>query len=611
MIKLKKESYEFKKGMVVIALLSVVVIAVQYFMQLSFPSFIYALHPFNLLMNYVPVFLVMFLIYLVSGKINIGYMVTSLISGIILAVNYFKTYFRDEPFKITDLALGKETTDMLSTYKLPFSIKILVMAIFIAVTVYLSFKYIKSEKINPLVRIFGTLITVLIMFVSYTYLFTNNNIYRKLTPLSNEFHETSVVNERGFIYSFINSGGATGYDMPDGYNKELVINELKKYEKEKTEEVIPNVIAIMSEAFFDINEGENIKYEKGRDPLYNFNKIKKEGYSGKILVPGFGGATASTEYEFLTGVNISLADRSMPTPYKDYITKNIYSLVDYFEENNFETYAIHPGYSWFYNRNNVYKYMGFDKSTFIDSLPKDVPMTNYYVNDSVTSDMIINSYKNHLETMGDKGYFNFTVTIQNHGPYMNYKTDKAHILKRPDGISDSLYYTIDNYIQGLNDADNLLKEVKDFIETVDKPTVLIFFGDHLPFFDAEQKGYETIGYSINSDDYEGAIRKYSTPYVICSNKAFKNLQREKNIKVKKGKGSLISSSFLANELYDYMGVQKPPYFAYLDEIKKDINVISPSFYIMDNECVTELSDDVEEKLNILRYMQYYNMKDCK
>lgn len=611
MIKFKKESYEFKKGIVVIALLSVVVIAVQYFMQLSFPSFIYALHPFNLLMNFIPVFLTMFLIYLISGKINLSYGVTSVISGIILAVNYFKTYFRDEPFKITDLALGKETTDMLSMYKLPFSIKILIMTVVIAYTIYLSIKYIKSQKINPIIRICGSLITVLLMVVSYTYLFTNNDIYRKLAPLSNEFHETSVVNERGFIYSFINSAGASGYDMPKGYDKDFVINELKKYEKEEKEETIPNVIAIMSEAFFDINEGQNIKYEKGRDPLYNFNKIKKEGYSGKILVPGFGGATASTEYEFLTGANISLSDRSMPTPYKDYVTKNIYSLVDYFKEKDFETYAIHPGFSWFYNRNNVYKYMGFDNRTFIDSLPKDVEKTNYYVNDTVAADMIIDSYKNHLETKGDKGYFNFTVTIQNHGPYMNYKTDKSHILKRPDGISDTLYYTIDNYLQGLNDADNLLKEVKDYIETVDKPTVLIFFGDHLPFFDAEQKGYETIGYDITGNNYEATIRKYSTPYVICSNKAFKDLLREKNEKVEKGKGKLISANFLADELFDYIKVEKPPYFSYLSEVKKDVNVISPSFYIMNNECVTELPDDVEEKLNILRYMQYYNMKDCK
>ncbi|MBR2430591.1 hypothetical protein IKB17_03895, partial [bacterium] len=70
-------------------------------------------------------------------------------------------------------------------------------------------------------------------------------------------------------------------------------------------------------------------------------------------VPGFAGATASTEFEFLTGMNIYTIDSSMPDVYKTHVTSKLYSLVDIFNsivtdprifkttiENNGSTYDI-------------------------------------------------------------------------------------------------------------------------------------------------------------------------------------------------------------------------------------------------------------------------------
>jgi len=235
--------------------------------------------------------------------------------------------------------------------------------------------------------------------------------------------------------------------------------------------------------------------------------------------------------------------------------------------------------------------------------------TNYYTNDSETAKLIINDYKKHLEENPDKGYFNFTVTIQNHGPYINTETERPQRILRPQGISDELFHTINNYMDGLSDADNFIEEIKDFTETLDKPTVIVFFGDHLPYFDSELKGYEAIGYDISAVDLESLNRKYSTPYIICSNKAFKNMQAEQNKKVLRGKAGNISSSFLVTAFFDYLGVEKPSYVKYLDAVKEKVNIISPHYYMQNGKLTEEIDDETKAELEKLKILQYYNMKD--
>ena len=85
-----------------------------------------------------------------------------------------------------------------------------------------------------------------------------------------------------------------------------------------------------------------------------------------------------TPQEFLTGINISLIDKGMPSPYNKFINKKMYALPQYFKEKGFATNAIHPGNRWFYNRLSVYKYLGFDKSTFLEDLPYVTEKINYY-----------------------------------------------------------------------------------------------------------------------------------------------------------------------------------------------------------------------------------------
>lgn len=614
-LKAEKIYLDTKKSVIAIAILSFIEVIFQLFMQISdsLPTyFVYAISPQILLLNFLPIFLIMLTLYFITNRVSVSYIVFSLVFDILLIVNHYKIYFRDEPLKPADIILGKEAANILTNYQISFSLKIFVLTLLLVILAVYLVKYIKNKKSNIFIRISGIIVSLAVMVLSYQFIYKSEEIYKKISWVPNEYHETSVVNCRGFLYSFINSFSKMDYQEPENYSREYAKEILAEYDLENEEEeteIVPNVIAIMSESFFDPQSADNLKFHTGKNPLANYNKLKKESYYGNITVPGFAGATALTEFEFLTGINISLIDKSMPSPYNRYINKKMNALPWFFKEKGFETVAIHPGYQWFYNRRSVYKYLGFDRSIFLEDLDYTPEKTNYYTNDSETAKLIIEDYKKHLEENYDKGYFNLTVTIQNHGPYMDYETERVERVIKNSAMTDELHNIINNYMDGLSDADNMLMEIKNFIETVDKPTVLIFFGDHLPYFDAEQEGYNAIGYDISSPDLTTLNRKYSTPYIICSNKAFKNIKSEQGEKILKGKGNNISSSFLMTELFDYMNIDAPAYTDYLSDLKKKVNIISPYYYMEDGKLVTEISDELKNDIEELKILQYYNMKD--
>ena len=200
----------------------------------------------------------------------------------------------------------------------------------------------------------------------------------------------------------------------------------------------------------------------------------------------------------------------------------------------------------------------------------------------------------------------FTITIQNHGPYKESKPDTLRI-KRPDNLTDSQYYILENYLSNLYDASELLYNVCEFANTTDVPTVVVFFGDHLPYFDPEYKNYEAIGYNILGQDADTYIRQHSTPYIIWGNNAFKKNKTHSL----KANGGLISSNFLSVKMLEYINADLSPYFMFVKDISKKASVISNDINIIGGELTKEISDSIKEDFNNYRILQYYNLNEYK
>ncbi len=595
-----------------IAVLSVFTTLYQLVMQngSNFKAYMsFFMSPLVMLFNFLPIFLIMTFIFFLTNRIWAGYLAVNLPLTVGLYVNFYKIYFRAEPFKPSDITLMGEVLNITENYKFTFNLSMACLTILMLFVFVVIFKTVHAKKADTLKRVTGIVVSAALLVSSYFLIYTNEPMYTKAFSLADGYNDVDTVSYKGLLYSFLVSAAQTGYQKPKGYTDEIAQQILNKSADNTNQgNKMPNVIAIMSEAFFDPQVAEDIQFYPGMDPLPNLNQIRKEGRFGNIFVPGFGGATASTEFEFLSGCNISLISRSMPTVYKEYINSNVYALPRMFQDLGFETLAIHPGHSWFYNRKSVYARMGFDEFITLDDLPEDVEKINYYTTDAVTSELIIDNYKDYLENGTGNGYFNFTVTIQNHGPYMDYETERPKRYVRPMGIDDKLYNTINNYMDGLSDADQLLGRVRTFIDTVEEPTVLVFFGDHLPFIDAEFKGYAYMGYDVASGGQKAMMNRYSIPFVIYGNAAAKDLVKSEGGEVTSGDAGTISASYLATELMEYMNVDMPPFFDFVNTIKAEIPIFSSvAGYYIDGAFTEDLPQPLQEKIDAYRYLQYYNL----
>lgn len=603
---MKKITFNFTKSLIYVTILALTLVIAQSIIQngIDFTAYLFQItHPLILLLNFLPIFLFMSLFFFITNSLWKSYLITTIPVIILLIINHYKMYFLDAPLSSRDIAQAFEAVSIAQNYTLTFSPKIFIICLLLfAIMVFLMQKTTNTE-INTKQKLIGFSTIFIVFILSFTLIYKNTYIYENVCVTDNIFYDVDIVNNKGLIYSLLAKTNLDiKYNPPDGYSSEAVQTILTDYDTQSDTTQTPNVIAIMSEAFFDPQSATNIEFYT--NPLSNYNRLKKKGYYGNIVVPGFAGSTALTEFEFLTGMNTYSIDSSVPNIYKTHITQPINSIVSLFKNLDYTTLAIHPGDSWFYNRKNVYEYMGFDNTIFKSDLPENQPQTNYYINDSVTSELIIENYKKHLENTPDKNYFNFTVTIQNHGPYMDYKTEREAVLKRPENISDELYNVLNNYMIGLSDADKLLGDVANYIDTLNTPTVLVFFGDHLPYFDSELLGYDAIGYDITSPNLEALKRKYSTPYIIYGNNAF----RTKN--TLSGYAGDISANYLPNELLDYINISTP-FFNFTKMLRNQINIIAPNYFCTNNQPTTELTQDKMSLLQQYKILEYYNLKETK
>ena len=591
-----------------IAVLSLLLVIFQMILQngYHFSAYLsYVATPFIALLNFLPIFLVMLTLYSLTNRVHLSFWLTGTPLVILLTVNYYKIFFRDDPLKLTDLTLIKETSNMLENYELAFSPLVAVMlVVFVLLGIYVT-GIIGAKKQKPLFRIICGVLSVALLICSYFTVYQNKAVSRNVDGFANIYYEVDVSRNKGLVYYLLSSEHKNTFTPPEGYSGEAAEEILARYNTDTQQ--MPNVIAIMSEAFTDITENaENLEFVDGKNPLQNIQRLREQGIYGDIIVPGFAGATASTEFEYLSGANVSLIDSTMPDIYKKYVTQNMYGVTQVFKDADYSALAIHPGHSWFYNRENVYRYMGFDDFITADELPSDVEKVNYYISDAVTSRLICDNYEKHLSATPETPYFNFTVTIQNHGPYMDYKTEREPVLVRPEGIDDTLYNIMNNYFLGLYDADKLLGEVADYVDTLDTPTVIVFFGDHLPYFDADQTGYDALGYNIDQSTPDGLLNKFKTPYLIWGNTAYRESANPPT-----GNRGVISSNYLATEMLDYMDTVPSSYFAFVDELKGELPVIlGGKYYNKDGEIVTSPSEKQQRLIDEYSILQYYILRDA-
>jgi hypothetical protein len=404
---------------------------------------------------------------------------------------------------------------------------------------------------------------------------------------------------------------------PEGYSKTYFADMENTQWTAPENQEYPHIIMIMGEAFCDMSENPHLNFAGYRDPLKNWKAIcsSDNAYSGHIVVPNFGGGTSNSEYDVLTGCATRYLDN--PLPSYNFIHGDFDGMPRQLQKLGYETQSIHPGYAWFYNRQNVYPDLGFETCYFLeDSFDLETQGYGGYINEVVTMDKIIDTLDTHIKEK-DSPLFSFTVTIQNHGPYEKHYGTLPANFSTDVPLDENQTDLLTQYFTGVIDADEQIGRLKDYAENSDEPIVLVYFGDHLPGFSNGMEFFDLLDYPIDANGTPAEqLAVYETPYFIWQNDKAEALCgniRTKAAEMELPENGLISSQFLGTTVLEMFAEgYESPLHQLNNQLRKELPVCAKNIYVDADGNYTEyLSAKQQETVKTLKNWQYYKLFDDK
>ena len=252
---------------------------------------------------------------------------------------------------------------------------------------------------------------------------------------------------------------------------------------------MPDIVVVQSESFFD---PAILKGFENHDLTPNLHRLASQGYSGALHVPTFGGGTIRTEFEVLTGLSLRYFD-DLQFPYLQLNSKVVPGMVRTLRAHGYETVAIHGNNPAFWNRNTAFKAIGFDRFVSQEAFANAKDLDGQYMADRAMTDEIMAQLK-------DAGppQFLFAISIEAHGPYDVPPADAARrdAIRVPDSLADEDKTELRNYLYHMQHADEELGRLADLLAKRERPTLLLFYGDHLPGLSGT---FETLGFVDGKD----------------------------------------------------------------------------------------------------------------
>ena len=248
---------------------------------------------------------------------------------------------------------------------------------------------------------------------------------------------------------------------------------------------LPDIVIVQSESLFD---PARLAGAAADTYLPNYHRLARRGLAGEMHVPTFAGGTIRTEFEVLTGLALAFFP-GVQYPYFEMADRPLPGLVRTLGRHGYRSTAIHPNSGVFWNRNEAFRQIGFDR--FIDeSAFSNDDIVGLFTGDAALTDHV-------LAELDDAGapQLVFAISMQNHGPFdWRPGLDEARLAAQPlpAGLDDGGAYWLRNYLYMAEDADRELGRLADALQKRKRRTLLLFYGDHLP---ALPPVYQQIGFA--------------------------------------------------------------------------------------------------------------------
>ena len=502
------------------------------------------------------IFTMQLLLLSLINELKLTMWLSFLISILVSVVNLLKIQFRSEPLIPTDLGF---LFDLPAIIRLITPIQIvLVSLLLLAIIAIILVLVYRQRKFQTGVKIFDIdkqsnyrrgfllILSFTLLLSMRSYQVEGSLLKKTLTSFGFKEYQFDILKsyrENGFVNGYISNISNDVMVMPEGYSKESVQAIMEKYQVQADTFNIQSkydnfqdisVVYILSESLSNPQRVNGVEIEE--NPLPFISDPKGKSLQGLMVSPVYGGTTANTEFEVLTGLSMKYLASGSIIPFKSIIPEfeKFPGIVkDYLRDNPYgKAISLHSYNDKLFKRPEVYEKLGFDQCYFdADMIHQDPLFDSTYISDKST----FNDALAYLSQDGSQ--FMNVVTMQNHSPF----TDKYDALY--PGVSvetdPNLEESLAAYTQGIHYSDQAIEEFIQAVSQMDKKVMVVYYGDHLPGL-----------YNSLLDENKDPFDLYTTDFFIYKN--FDQGHRQM------AKEQVVSASSLNALTHLYAGVELSP-----------------------------------------------------
>lgn len=540
---------------------------------------------------------VLILVYLIVNNTRLASTITVCFSYVMALINYFVSYFRGTVFVPADITAAGTAANVINSYSFQITTSVLWggIGLMCFLTALYKLKAHKGMKILPRVVTLGAYLMMMIAFVN---IFYQSNSLEEWKIHYKVWNPSISYNKNGFAVCFVVGSRYLLPEKPEGYTAAAASKKAEPYmeeakrQKDKTEKK-PNIIAIMNEAFSDLSYDGDLNVSEDYMPF--IRNLKENTVKGNLHVTSFGGRTANTEYEFLTGMSMAFFSGGT-VPYEHQMKHETASLTTILKEQDYTgMIALHPYKSNGYNREKAYPMLGFEQYYSRDNF-EDPKLVRSYISDEADFEKITELYEKSKQQT-DQPFYLFNVTMQNHG---GYGEDFANLPLDITIEDKNKNEGAERYLNLIKKTDEAFEGLLDYYKSIDDPTVIVMFGDHQP--NLSDSFFSSLIGEDKINKLEGIAKEHVVPFVIWANYDIPEEEIEQ-----------ISVNYLSTKVSEVAGLKKTPFQCFLTEMQKEIPVITGNYYIGKDGQIRELTDKkgYEEWLDTYHYFQYNQVYDYK
>ncbi len=264
-----------------------------------------------------------------------------------------------------------------------------------------------------------------------------------------------------------------------------------------------NVHVILLESFWDVARLSAAGLSS--DPVDpRFRALWRETGHSQAMSPVFGGYTANAEFEVLCGFPVT----EDAVFFEGWLRRDVPCLPRHLAAAGYHSIASHPNIAAFWNRVNAYDRIGFDSYWSDQDFVLD-DMNREFLSDA-------SLYRQVLQKIGrtvaaETPVFNYIVTFFGH---LDYPLNAQRPKRIETGGDNAL---VNGYANIIYYKSRELMDFLDELRRIDPGSLIVLFGDHLPFLGPNFAGFTDSGVlADNRSKFDAPMvyRFVTTPLVV-------------------------------------------------------------------------------------------------